>query len=400
MNAWLRLQEIVMRMSANGVVAPAIQLPWKQFFAGGTIACAACVPSVSAQELKDFPECRTSKNQHRLELEQKYEFNGIRVFYTQTGPHALYTVADLNRNGVPDMVEDAALHLDTVRQIFNRNGFRDPLDSPRFRHAESIDIDFLNFDVYSPEITDKRGLSFSGVIRYPGSRIRADKCAISMAINSSLKGNHERVKDYLIPHELFHLYQYGYTMFRASWFLEGMAKWAEWVTLAENDRNPTLWSTSLPASAQELNERVFLNPNPYDVRHFWNRLAELAKKKEFPMIVPPELRNRRFADGTPVIRDNIWRGRALMLKILEGLDAEDDAAAQENKIQPYAWANEEQRNTAHNPRLMKVVQRALASYGIAGAEVRQFLAIDPVPSTPREGENRLIPSIPGRGHER
>jgi hypothetical protein len=365
-----------MRISTAGAPMPVIRLPWKQILAGGAIAYAACVPSVSARELQEAPGCRNSKNQHRLELEQKFEFNGIRVFYTQSGPHALYSNADINRNGVPDIVEDAALHLDTVRQIFNRNGFRDPLTSPRFRQAESIDIDFLNFDVYSPEITDKRGLSFSAVTRYPGSSIRADKCSISMAINSALKGNHERVKDFLIPHELFHLYQYGYTMFRASWFLEGMAKWAEWVTLAENDRNPRLWNTPLPSSLQELNEQVLLNPNPYDVRHFWNRLAELVKKKEFPMIIPPELRDRKFADGTPVIKDNIWRGRALMLKILEGLDAEDDVVGQEKNLPPYAWANEDQRAAIHNPRLMKIVQRALASYSISGAEVKQFLAID------------------------
>jgi len=30
-------------------------------------------------------------------------------------------------------------------------------------------------------------------------------------------------------HELFHLYQYGYALFKQRWYLEGMAKWMETV---------------------------------------------------------------------------------------------------------------------------------------------------------------------------
>ena len=357
---------------------PAKKSPWKQLIAGAAIACVlGSASSVLAQDLQEAPACRASRNPHRLELEQKFEFNGIRVFYTQSGPHALYTSVDLNRNGVPDIVEDAALHLDTVRQIFNRNGFRDPLRSTRFRRAESIDIDFLDFGTYSEENAKKRGLSFSGVVRYPGSRNRDDRCSISIGINSTMRGNHERVKDYLIPHELFHLYQYGYTMFRASWFLEGMAKWAEWVTLAENERNREMWSTPLPSSQKELNERVFFNPNPYDVRHFWNRLAELAKSQDAPMIVPEELRSRRFADGTPVIRDQVWRGHSLMLKILQELDEDDDKVTREKNRQPNQWTNEDQRSAANNPILMRAVQRAVGSFRISTPEVVRFLALDP-----------------------
>ncbi|KAF1068160.1 MAG: hypothetical protein GAK39_03624 [Variovorax sp.] len=331
--------------------------------------------------LQQGPEgagCRISKNAHRLALTQRHEFNGIRVFYALEGPHALYTGVDLNGNGVPDMVEDAALHLDTVRRIYLANGFRDPLRSPRFRQAETIDIDLLNFDAYSPGVADKRGLSFSAVIRYPGSSARADRCTLSIAINAALAGNHERVKDYLIPHELFHLFQYGHAMFRASWYLEGMAKWAEWVTLAENRRNPTLWSTPLPATPTELRARVFANPNPYDVRHFWNRLAELAKAGEPPMAMPDELRARRFADGSPVVRDEIWRGHALMLRILQAFGEETEAVARERGLPPYQWPDADQRDTAHNPRLMRVVQRALAASGVRhNDEIARFLAIDP-----------------------
>jgi len=95
------------------------------------------------------------------------------------------------------------------------------------------------------------------------------------------------------------------------------------------------------------------------------------------MVVPRELRSRRFADGSPVIRDEVWRGRTLMLKILQGLDKEDSALAREKGWQPYRWADTDQRDTAHNPRLMKVVQRAIWSYGLSDAEVARFLAIDP-----------------------
>ncbi len=45
---------------------------------------------------------------------------------------------------------------------------------------------------------------------------------------------------------------------------------------------------------------------PADARDFWNLPAELVKAGELLMAVPDELRARRFVDGSPVVRDEIW----------------------------------------------------------------------------------------------
>ena len=96
------------------------------------------------------------------------------------------------------------------------------------------------------------------------------------------------------------------------------------------------------------------------------------------MALPDELRARRFADGTPVVRDEIWRGHALMLRILQALGEETEAVARERGLPPYQWPDADQRDPAHNPRMMRVVQRAVAAAGVRNNdELSRFLAIDP-----------------------
>lgn len=318
------------------------------------------------------PACSLSTNPHKIELDLHHVQGDVRAFYTRKGPHALYTKEDVNNNGVPDMVEDAVTHVHAVRGALNLNGFQDPLRSARFSSARFIDIDFLNFPVYSEERTGNRALAFSRVLR---TIQRGDVCAISIAIHSQSPNNHERIKGFLIPHEVFHLYQYGHTMFRQSWFLEGMAKWVEWLLTEENTRNPVLWNTPLPQNADDLNRQVLSNPNPYDVRHFWNRLAELVAPHEPPPRYPDELSDLTFADGSPVLRDRTWRGHAFMREVLAAMRAQEQRLSVSMGRPSQSWTDAEQRSPRNNTFVIEAVQQVLARRNLPDAEVRRFLAI-------------------------
>lgn len=318
--------------------------------------------------------CSAATNAHRAMLDKKYELEGVRGFYAVSGTHALANQTDQNANGVPDIVEDAVRHVTVFRKLSASLGFRDPLESPRFRAAEVMDVEFLDFSTAFPDMAASGGIASSSVTKVSGVPIREEKCAIYIALNAKKAGMIDRVRGTLIPHETFHLYQYGYTMFRIDWFLEGMARWAEWSTVSDPIVLDSMWTTPLPATYQALESQVFLNPDPYDARKFWGRLAYLSHAAgKFTM--PASVASAKFANNASVVNGDVWRGYALMQNILQTLDAEADMATLDNAWPRYQWDFEDQFRPVDNHRIMRAVQRVVARLNLNTSEVNAFLAI-------------------------
>lgn len=295
-------------------------------------------------------------------LDHKYESEGIRAFYTLSGLHGLADTADTNNNNIPDYIEDIVTQAHVARTIFNRLGFRDPLESPRYRGAEYIDI-FI-YDI------GYNGLAIDEPWVYTSVPLTENKCSIQIRLSSSLNnfpGNYWAV----VSHELFHLYQYGYTMFKASWFLEGLAKLAE-----KSIRVGALYDdTPLPSDLSELESQVFSRSPSHQTRDFWSRLSVLTDLSDGQLNLPSSINSTTYVNNTLVIKDDYFKGSEFILSVLQGLDAEDDIVSFENGWDLYSWTESDQKSAQHNMRMLEVIQRALMRTGANGPEVEAFLNI-------------------------
>jgi hypothetical protein len=282
----------------------------------------------------------------------------FRVFYTEEGTHALRTLTDRNENGVPDSVEDVALQLTVSRTLLTDSlGFAHPLAQPRYQHAQSIDVFLLN-------LGNANGAAYDEVVDYGRGEDGEGQCAlrIDLRVDSSNRN--------LSPvHELFHLYVYGYTMFKPRWFLEGTARWSE----AALRRAPAP-EQRLPSDRAAL-ERNLLS-RVYSAGVVWNRLGAILDP-EGRIGLTPDLRAARYLDGSLVVEDDELHGAGLMKALLETLDRESAATAEEQGWARYAWQEADQRDPAQDARILRAiaitVQEKTPGDSTVTAELRNFL---------------------------
>ena len=168
----------------------------------------------------------------------------------------------------------------------------------------------------------------------------------------------------------FHIYWNSYTMFKGAWAMEGTAKWAEYVIGAGT--RGTNADIPLPSTMAQMDE-VFAHSLPM---WFWDRLILLVDASPDSIIhLPPSVAGLTYVDGTPIMKDNKFRGAALIKAYLQALDAEDDVVTAVNGLAQYRWAESYQSNPIHRPRILKALQRAVRNTGATGAEIDAFLAI-------------------------
>jgi hypothetical protein len=173
------------------------------------LLCLACAgPAAHAQQAAPGP-CRQGNNATFTALDRIYVRDEFRIVYAVDGAHALADQRDLNANGIPDKVEDVATQLVAGRRLFSEvMGLAAPLRQPRYAQATSIDVFML-------KMAKGNGLAYDEVMNYRlGVDSAAGRCALRIdLLNSRPNQNPTPV------HELFHLYQYGYTMFKpaGSW---------------------------------------------------------------------------------------------------------------------------------------------------------------------------------------
>lgn len=299
--------------------------------------------------------CLVSNNTHRLSLSHAYTQGGVRVFYDVQGDHKIPTTSDQNNNSVPDVVEDIALHAALSRGVFNAVGFADPLRNPRFSASEYIDIELLNFSLYRPAVASNRGFAFSGQYTSSKESLRRGGCSLMIVLNTNHPEFDMMAKDFLIPHEVFHLYQYAYTEFKQAWLHEGLAKWAERATQNRPSFDVVRSKAPLPSDVKAFVNDVLQHPNPYATQGFWVGLLSSANLADDVCRIPQEWRLVKFSDGTPVIRNTQWRGCATVQKLYASLQQRASRMSAANGRKPYAWS-EAQRRT---PQCNRVIADAL-----------------------------------------
>ena len=248
---------------------------------------------------------------------------------------------DVNSNGVPDVVEDIATQLNAAREVFKDVfNFPDPLDSPRFKNATSIEI-----DIDLKEVMKVNGLAYSGVRK--NSKHDPNEPAIHIKVANTFDPH----KNPTPAHEYFHLIQYGATYFRNSWFLEGMAHWSE-DSVSKIKNYPSGNDVPVKLNSEDAENQIF--ESKYQAaEQLWYPLAVSMEDKE---TIPDDLMNKyKYVDGSAVFHDNIIYGPKVMLKVIQTMKSKEDIAAEKFGGMS-KWRKDGQRSEQNNPIIMDSVR--------------------------------------------
>lgn len=233
-------------------------------------------------------------------------------------------------------------------------GLTSPLDKPRYQQAKVIRV------ILAP--INNNGLSFDEVI----TDNNTSECYVAIKIKSTLKHNN------LTPaHELFHVYQNSYFMFKNSWLTEGTAQWSESL-LSEGKAKKV--SSRLPQTRAELEEIMTLS---YDASAMWNRLFQLMDEHSSYQI-PSDLQNMTYTNNEFIIKNNHTYGSAFIRTLFESLQELSHQAAHDNGWSKYNWQESDQKNPANNPYIWSAIQNAVnkaVPKAQQSEELKRFISI-------------------------
>ncbi len=293
-----------------------------------------------AQESGSLPEWK----KRRSALEKSHVVEEFRIFYSLEGKDGLPDAIDKNKNDIPDRIENIGLQLIAARKMYvDVFKLRHPLKSPRYKDsAKSIDINVGNLP-FSGKGPKLNGTAGDAVVNYYRSSDGAEGLpALSIDVLNTLS------EENLTPaHELFHLFQYGYTMFKNGWFLEGSDRWVE-----SAFGKGMLLPTSVPQKESELKE---LFAKRYSAGGFWSMLA-VASDRRGSLRIPGDLESMQYiGTESEIVKDTKFNGTELVRELLEALDKADDRATQAYGVTEFEWKEALQRDEKNNAYLWEEV---------------------------------------------
>jgi hypothetical protein len=297
--------------------------------------------------------------QEKTPLTEHFAAGRIRIFYAIEGKSAV-PLTDANSNSVPDHVEDVAKQIWAAHALLcGAFEFPDPFASERYPGVSCLEVSIRD----RTEIGGVNGVAFENSQRAKAiPEGTPEDRSLVMAI-----GKHVDARKNVTPaHELFHLIQYATTYFKNPWYLEGMARWSEHA-LNPDGVGDVKYSERGPWPQSDENLSLLFGKS-YDAEFvLWNPLALRADRRGLiPRTqVPDALRNLKYSDDTPVLRDYTLNGAPLMRDILIALGKTDDVAKEELGYKD--WSEENQRSPQNNPyiyqAIMDVVRRQAPPVG-------------------------------------
>jgi hypothetical protein len=296
----------------------------------------------------------TVANEPKLRV---HESGKIRVFYYTEGNHAV-SPTDLNRNGIPDQVEDLLTQTLAAQTLFVEVlRFPDPFSTARFRGASFLDIQLRNKD----SMKKRRGEAYDELQTF--KRRKDPAGTLSMCFNVATSVNPS--KELTPTHEFFHLIQSSLSYFKNRWYTEGTARWAE-RAMGRGALGPVKLSGSWP-STEERASRLFAMT--YDAsEQFWNPM--LARMDGCGEVLPDSpamkmLLAMTYVDGTKVLRDKQLKGWKFIREVVVALGETDDLAF--NELGYDRWSEANQRSPRNDAYIFRTVMTVARKYQ-AGAQ--------------------------------
>ena len=269
-----------------------------------------------------------------------YQQGVVYVIYDEEGDKSVTNKADINANGVPDVIEDLATQVNAARELF-KDVFKypDPFESERFKNVTSIEVDI-----------DARSNMKSHGNAYSGAR-KSKHDPNERAIHIRVANDIEPHKHVTPEHEYFHLIQYGATYFRNGWFLEGMARWSQ-DAISKTEKYPDGKDIPFKLKSKAAEDKIF--QGKYNAAEkFWYPLAVNMKDKAK---IPDRLMKKyKYVDGSPVFKDNIIYGANVMRDIIFVMKSKEDMAAAEfGGVKE--WRKNGQRNDQNSKYILESVK--------------------------------------------
>jgi hypothetical protein len=290
---------------------------------------------------------------------EHYDLERIRVFYETDGVAAVKQ-ADLDRNGVPDQVDDIARQVWATHDLFSRSlGFVDPFDCERYPNIQWIEVQIRDRD----SLKNRGGVAYSNYSKaqaLPGSE--SSGCVLKMSIASDVNA----IKSITPGHEMFHLIQYSTTHFKNAWFLEGLARWSEH-TLERKGLGEFKYSPRGPWPQRRSNLPQLFGMK-YDAEFaLWNPVARATDQQGLltRMQISDRLKILKYSDGSPVLKDAEFVGWPVIRDVLIELAKADDIAFRELGYEE--WTEKNQTSPDNDDYIYKSVMDALRKYGRVGA---------------------------------
>ena len=262
----------------------------------------------------------------RSSLEKVAVYGEFRVFYSLSGKDSLPKSrrVDSNHNKIPDFIDSIGKRLIDSNNFFKYEvGLKPPLMSKRYRgQVHYIDVNVLDFS--NNKKGPKNGVAYDGTPKF--NRALAGKRSVKV-LAMDISGG-VNLKTNTVEHELFHLYQNGYTYFKNRWYTEGTARWSELVIKGQLGK-----TSALPKNIDAKNE---LFNKTYGASAFWNALIVIADKENL--------------------------GKNFMKALLEELERVDDIAAKSRGIGHKNWKESEQRNKENNLYIWQAIIRVSRNF--------------------------------------
>lgn len=287
----------------------------------------------------------------RRGLKHHYKVGHIRIFYDTEGIHAVKP-KDVNKNNVPDQVEDLMSQTWCAHYIFvDTLGFPDPIKSERYQQAEYLDINFL-----AKKTLGLSGSAYDGLQRFRREIDDDETRAICFDVGTNVTPNSNPTP----THEYFHLIQYSMTYFKPRWYLEGMARWSEHA-VSKDGIGKTKYKGPWPHDQKGQDDLFEMT---YDTQyHLWNPLARrIDKKGKIPVTEASKMaRQMRYANGKQVLKDFKLNGAEFIKAVLVRLGKYDDIAKEELGFK--TWAEKNQKSNENSPYIYKAVMDVAREHG-------------------------------------
>lgn len=294
----------------------------------------------STHTVADDGGCKTLIFKELNALPHKVESYPFRVWYATEGKNALKTpTADPAGNGMPVVINDLLLQLHSADTYYSQNmGLTPPLLQQRYKQAEFI-------DVYLVAMEKGNGLAFDEVIANKSSReAERHSCGIKMQINSALQPS----RNVTPAHELFHLYQYANSMFKARWYLEGMARWVEQAFRGVSPRD---------AKAVAPNSCTEVYDESYTASRYWQDLA--SRQQAADIVIGPDDIKLTYSDARPVFKDHAFKNGAAVKNIFNSLNTASLEVSKEVGLPPYKWPEKTQRSAKFNTEICEAAENSM-----------------------------------------
>ena len=260
-----------------------------------------------------------------------YQSGIFHITYQTEGIGAV-PITDVNKNGIPDRIEDIGTQLEASRVLFHQVlCFPDPLESQRYKgNVAGVEV----------IIKDRNIMGGHGRAFNKSTYSRFDPKVKTLKIHVSSDTDPRR--NPTPTHEYFHLIQYGQSRFMNGWYLEGMARWSE------DAINRVRVDSNVGIDTEKAVSTTYAA-----AKSLWHPLGTACEgQKQFPSWL---VQKYRYVDDTPIFKDDRINGPETMRNVLTCLH-EKEVEAAENFGGVPLWRKNGQRSPQNDPFILECVR--------------------------------------------